>query len=323
MAVKTAVIGLGIMGQRMVAQMQANPGYQVVAGWDPSAQACAQAQAAAPGLAIADSAEQAMADAQLVYLACPPVPRKHYALQAAAAGRAVFLEKPLGVDVAESRDLVASLAASGVPAAVNFTQAASPALTRTRMAAQQGQLGALAGVDIVVSYAQWPRLWQQGADWLRFRAEGGMTREVISHFLFVAQRILGPLRVVQACPSYPTQPDLCESHMLARLENADGLPVSVFASVGGAQPDRQELVIKGQAESRRITDFYADWASTGAAFSPLELPAGDPRSDALQAQLGDLLLCLQGKPHRLATPDEALHVQILIETMLAGGAQPA
>ena len=30
---KTAVIGLGIMGQRMVAQMQANPGYQVVAGF--------------------------------------------------------------------------------------------------------------------------------------------------------------------------------------------------------------------------------------------------------------------------------------------------
>ena len=322
MAVKTAVIGLGIMGQRMVAQMQANPGYQVVAGWDPSAKACAQAQAAAPGLAIAGSAQQAIDAAELVYLACPPVPRKHYALQAAAAGKAVFLEKPLGVNIAESRDLVARLAASGVPAAVNFTQAASPALTRTHQAAQQGQLGALAGGDIVVSYAQWPRLWQQGADWLRFRAEGGMTREVISHFLFVSQRILGPLHVVQACPSYPADADLCESHMLARLENADGVPVSVFASVGGAQPDRQELVIKGQAESRRITDFYADWASTGAAFAPLDLPPGDPRSGALQAQLGDLLLCLQGQPHRLATPDEALQVQILIETMLAGGTQP-
>ena len=42
----------------------------------------------------------------------------------------------------------------------------------------------------------------------------------------------------------------------------------------------------------------------------------------LQQMFHFLLLCLQGQPHRLATPDEALQVQILIETMLAGGTQP-
>jgi hypothetical protein len=34
--------------------------------------------------------------------------------------------------------------------------------------------------------------------------------------------------------------------------------------------------------------------------------------------LDDLLLCLDRKPHRLATLQEALHVQILVEQMLAG-----
>jgi hypothetical protein len=44
----------------------------------------------------------------------------------------------------------------------------------------------------------------------------------------------------------------------------------------------------------------------------------DPRAVSLKAQLDDLLLCLDGKPNRLATPQEALRVQVLVETMLVG-----
>ena len=108
----------------------------------------------------------------MVYLACPPGPRKEYALAAAALGKALFLEKPLGVDIAASADLVARIAASGVPAAVNFTQAAGAALTDISAEARSGAMGDLAGVDIVVTYGAWPRAWQQAADWLRLRDEG-------------------------------------------------------------------------------------------------------------------------------------------------------
>lgn len=318
MGVKTAIIGLGIMGQRMLEHMERHPDYDPVALWDPSADACAAAGKLAPQAGIAASAEDAIAAADLVYLACPPVPRKAYALAAAAAGKAVFLEKPLGVDVSESEDLVAQLKAHGVPAAVNFTQAAGAAMTGVAQAAQSGALGDVVGADIVVTYGAWPRAWQVAADWLRFRDEGGMTREVISHFLFFSERILGPLSVVWARPSYPGDPALCETHMLARLEAADGRPVTIMASVGGAQPDRQELTIKGTQVSRRITDFYVDAASDGGDFTEVAARPEDPRAASLRAQLDDLLLCLDGKPNRLATPEEALRVQKLVEAMLAG-----
>ncbi|TDK48708.1 Gfo/Idh/MocA family protein [Antarcticimicrobium luteum] len=318
MTVKTAIIGLGIMGRRMLEHMELHEGYAPVALWDPDPAACAEAQRIAPGAQIAASAEDAMKAADLVYLACPPVPRKAYALAAAGAGKAVFLEKPLGVDVAESEALVAGLKAAAVPAAVNFTQAAGAALSGVAEAARTGALGDLAGADMVVTYAAWPRAWQRGADWLRFRAEGGMTREVISHFLFFSERILGPLSVVWARPSYPDDPALCETHMLARLENADGLPVTIMASVGGAQPDRQELIIKGGKTSRRITEFHIDAVSDGGDFSELGERPADPRAVSLKAQLDDLALCIAGEPHRLATPQEALRVQKLVEQMLAG-----
>jgi predicted dehydrogenase len=191
-------------------------------------------------------------------------------------------------------------------------------LTGVAEAARTGALGEVVGADIVVNYSAWPRTWQKEADWLRFREEGGMTREVISHFLFFSERILGPLSVVWARPSYPVDPALCETHMLARLETTDARPVTIMASVGGAQPDRQELTIKGTSASRRITDFYVDAVSDGGPFVELERAPGDPRAVSLKAQLDDLLLCMDGKPNRLATPEEALRVQVLVETMLAG-----
>ncbi|KIN71120.1 Gfo/Idh/MocA family protein [Sulfitobacter guttiformis] len=317
MSVKTAIIGLGIMGRRMTEHMALHPGFTPVALWDPDPAACRAAQPFAPEARIVATPEEAIAAAELVYLACPPVPRKAYALAAADAGKALFLEKPLGIDIAESKALVAHLEQCDVPAAINFTQAAGAALTDVNEAARAGTMGDILGADIVVTYAAWPREWQKAADWLKFRSEGGPTREVISHFLFFAERILGPLSVVLAHPSYPPNPALCETQMLARLETHDGRPVSVMVSVGGAQPDRQELTIKGSRASRRISEFYIDEVSDGGPFTAAAERPKDPRATSLKAQLDDLLLCLERKPNRLATPQEALRVQILIEQMLA------
>ena len=91
-----------------------------------------------------------------------------------------------------------------------------------------------------------------------------------------------------------------------------------MASVGGAQPDRQELTIKGTKTSRRISEFYLDAISDGKTFTEVKEPAKDPRAASLKGQLDDLLLCLNGKSNRLATPDEALRVQKLVEIMLVG-----
>lgn len=318
MPISTAIIGLGIMGRRMLEHMALHPEFAVVAVWDPDPTACKAAKEMLPDVSIVDTADAAMDAADLVYLACPPVPRKAYALAAADAGKAVFLEKPLGVDIAESVELVDRIHAAGVPAAVNFTQAAGAALTDIRADAQAGKLGDLVGVDIVVTYAQWPRAWQRDADWLRFRAEGGMTREVISHFLFFSERVLGPLRLCWAQPDYPAQGDLCETHMAARLVSETGAVVTVMGSVGGAQPDRQELTIKGTSASRRVSAFYRDAVSSGGPFEPVAADPADPRAVSLKAQLDDLVLLVAGQPNRLATLAEALRVQILVEAMLEG-----
>jgi predicted dehydrogenase len=315
---KIAIIGLGIMGRRLLDNILVHDAFEPVALWDPSDAACAKAAEEAPGVPIVDGPDAAIAAADVVYLACPPAPRKAYALQAAAAGKAVFLEKPLGVDVAESRDLVAQLKSAGVPAAVNFTQAAGRAIAAIQQAVADGETGAIKAIDIVVTYPAWPRGWQVDADWLRFRDEGGYTREVISHFVFLSERFLGRTKLVWAKPSYPADPALCETQVLARLENEAGVPVSILGSVGGVQPDRQEVYLTFEKTGFLVGEFYRLYKSDGGPWTEMLDPPADPRRASLQAQLGALDDLLCGRESKLATLDDALSVQEKIEGMLAG-----
>ena len=124
--------------------------------------------------------------------------------------------------------------------------------------------------------------------------------------------------LVWARADYPEDSALCETHVAARLVSRSGAPVTIMGSIGGAQPDRQELTIKGADVSRRISEFYRDAASDGGPFTPGAPDPKDPRAVSLKAQLDDLSLLVAGQPHRLATLDEALRIQVLVESILAG-----
>ncbi len=321
MANKIAIIGLGIMGRRMLENARVHPDFEISGIWDPADASVAKARELGGDLPVANDASAAMLNADVVYLACPPAPRKAYALAAAQAGQGVFMEKPLGTDNDESEDLVAQLESSRLPAVVNFTQASSLGFDVLQQAIDTGATGPLLGIDIVVNYSSWPRAWQVDADWLRFRAEGGYTREVISHFLFLAHRFLGPLTLRYSSVRYPNDASLCELDLLARLETADGRPVNIIGTTGGQQPDRQEVTVKGGKQSFQFREFYQLWQSDGGPWvETIDWSTGeDPRSSALQRQLTELDKWLHGKPCKLATAQEALMVQKLIEAMLADG----
>ncbi|MCF4097022.1 Gfo/Idh/MocA family protein [Maritalea mediterranea] len=310
-----AVIGLGIMGQRMLQALDSYAAFEVTHMWDPSEAAQKAALAIAPDAAIPATAEAAIDAVDLVYLACPPAPRHLYAKYAADLDKPLFLEKPLGTDVLASRELVRHLDAAKVPTAVNFVQATGEPLAHIQSAQSAGEMGALTGIDIFVSYAQWPRAWQVKADWLRFRAEGGMTREVISHFLFFAERVMGPVELEWAHVDYPDD-ELCETDLAARLTNQNGIKLNIFASVGGAQPDRQEIFVKGENQSFSVRQFSELWVTRGGEFTQLVDPGANARIDGLHAQLDHFARLIEGKDHLLATPQEALSVQEKIEAML-------
>ena len=318
MAHRVSIIGLGVMGQRMLGSMALNARFSAVSAWDPDAGARDHTHHLYPQIRIADSAEDAISgqDSEVVYIACPPVWHKEYAVAAMEAGKAVYCEKPLGIDLAQSRDLVERARDAGIVNIVNFSLASAAAVTEMEKLLRAGALGDLAGVDVRVHFSQWPREWQMdAADWLSYREQGGFTREVLSHWVYLTERLFGRAELVSAAARYPGD-KLSETHVIAELQ-AGPLPVSIAGSVGGAGPDLVEYTVWGSRQSCRIVDWNRLFTSDGGQWQAQLSHIDDPRQLGYQLQLDNAAAAIAGGDHSMPDFADALSVQTLIENMLA------
>lgn len=312
---RIGIIGLGTVGARFVEQFNQHDDFDLVAAWDPDAAAC---QAHAGEVHIAADAATVIRGSDAVYIAVPPLFHAEYVEQCVAEGVAVFCEKPLGIDIDQSRRLTELVAQSGLPAGVNFVFSAAPSATELASRVAAGDIGDVVRGDLRLHFAEWPRAWHAKAQWLRLRDQGGWMREVVSHFLFIAQRVLGPLTVESASTTYPDGPagELSEVDATARLIAPEGSLVMIGTS-HGAGPDVNDLTIRGTTGSLRIWDWYRLQRTDGADWVDL---VGTDRSElatnAYAAQLGELSRLLDGQPSTIATFTEALAVQELVEELL-------
>lgn len=319
-AIGFGIIGAGIMGERMLRAAQEHAAQSVtIAGlWDPSPAARARLGAALPGLRWFDDAASLIAAAKCVYIASPPASHLEHAGAALAAGRAVLCEKPLASDVPAAARFVA--AHVGARAAVNFPMATSFAAERLGAWLAEGVVGTPRALAIDVAFAAWPRTWQRAAaSWLDGRAEGGFTREVVSHFLFLSHRLLGPLALVEGRASFP--PDgRSETAVAARL-TAGAVPVTLQGSVGTtAKDDSNSWTLIGDAGAVRIRDWaHAERLVDGTwQPDPGALPHDQARPLVLKRQLAAVAAMTRGAAHPLATLAEAFAVQRVVEAILAG-----
>jgi predicted dehydrogenase len=314
------IISLGVMGQRMLARMTQHPQLRAVVAWDPNPLVVAEVRKGFPDLRIAATPAEVIATPGLacVYIASPPASHLAYAHQGFDAGLAVFCEKPLTVDFAEGRKAIARIAAENQRAAVNFSLASSPGLAAMTAAVRDGSIGEPKQVEIELAFDQWPRGWQAAAGrWLAERAEGGFSREVLSHFVFVLQRALGPATVEEARPDYPEDGVSAERALTARLK-AGGVPVTVAARVGGSHPDFNRMTLTGSTGAIELHDWFGlrrrrgagDWIAQGTAQSN--------RQTGQAAQLDQLLRAIGRSAHTLPSFAEALAVQATIEAILKG-----
>src|SRR5210317_1280333 len=97
MAVKVAIIGLGIMGQRMLTHMRRHQNFEPDYLWDPDESACHQALILDPQSKIMDSANDAISEADLVYLACPPAVREPMRLRRRQQAKPCFWKNRLAL----------------------------------------------------------------------------------------------------------------------------------------------------------------------------------------------------------------------------------
>ena len=306
------------MGERLAraALEHATESVRLVGIWDPNPAAMARICAALPALPPLGSAEEIIAASDCVYVASPPSSHLEHGGRALAAGKALFCEKPLAVDVAAGGAFVAK--AAGARAAVNFPFASSLAVARLRE--WMPAIGTPKSLEIELAFANWPRGWQSdAAGWLDGPAQGGFTREVGSHFLFLARRLLGPLVLHDAQAEFPVA-GRSERAIRANF-SAGKLQARLTGGVGITDKDDHNLwTLTGESGAIRLRDWSVArsgwWTGSG---SPIRTRCRMHRMRplVLKRQLAGVAAMTQGSPHELATLAEAFEVQGIVEAILA------
>ena len=141
--IRAAIIGLGTWGQHLVRNVQGISNTIQFTAFATRTPAKAAEFAAAHGLRMLENYEAALADPDIdaVVLATPHRQHTDQIVAAAAAGKHVFSEKPLGVSAADAARAAQACADAGVILGVGYNWRYQPALREIRRLIDDGTLG--------------------------------------------------------------------------------------------------------------------------------------------------------------------------------------
>lgn len=230
---RVAVIGLGVIGRRHIAEIRANPDCTLVAVADPSPGAAAEALALgvphyADCAALVDAREP---DAAIV---CAPnalhLPIGRLCIE---RGVALLMEKPIADTHAAALELATMAQAAGVPLLVGHHRRHNPIVARTREAVRGGRLGRLVIGNIMCLMLK-PDAYFAAA-WRRQLGAGPVLINLI-HEIDLVRYICGEVVSVQAVSSSATRGFEVEDSIACSLQLEGGALVSIALSDTAASP---------------------------------------------------------------------------------------
>jgi predicted dehydrogenase len=197
--INAAIVGLGRWGQNLVASVQGTSDrlrFATAVSRDP---ARARAFIDQHGLIAVDSLDAALADPDIdaVVLATPHSQHAREIAAVAAAGKAVFCEKPLTLTRAEAENATTACAEAGVVLGVGTDKRFFPAMEELARIAASGELGQILHVEGNFSNEVSATMFSAWRDSPDESPAGGMTGTGI-HVLDALIRMAGPVRRVQA-----------------------------------------------------------------------------------------------------------------------------
>lgn len=139
--VQVAIFGAGRIGKIHAGNVAAQPGVRLKAVVDPDA-AAAAALAAKHGAAVG-TVEGVFADASIRAVVIASSTDTHADLieRAAAAGKAIFCEKPVDLSLARARECAAAVARADVPCLIGFQRRYDPTFAAARARIDAGEIG--------------------------------------------------------------------------------------------------------------------------------------------------------------------------------------
>ncbi|MCM3610632.1 Gfo/Idh/MocA family oxidoreductase [Planococcus sp. MERTA32b] len=242
--ISIGIIGAGIVGERIIKQIQQEDGVEIVAVYDENSERL-QTLKQTYNVPLAGSLDEILySKADWVYIGTPPASHASIAKQAADAGLNVLSEKPLAHNVEAGEQMVAAVTENRVRSAMHFPLMYSPAVHEMAKRSKNGSIGEIVRIELQTFFPEWPRAWQQ-TPWIGSRLEGGFIREVFPHYLQLIQRIFGDITFKGHHINYPEQPELCETGLIAHgLVNGE-TPLLLSGMSGVGQEELLQFKIYG------------------------------------------------------------------------------
>ena len=173
---KIAVIGTGFIGSVHARNIARHPGAELVAVNDANFEFAKKAADATGARAVADIAE--IFDNKnigAVLIATPTNTHVEYLKRAARAGKAIYCEKPIGLDYREAEEAVSAVRAAGVPVMLGFNRRFDASHAAVKQAVDQGEVGKVEIVQLTSRGPQPPPI-----DYVK--VSGGQMRDQTIHF---------------------------------------------------------------------------------------------------------------------------------------------
>ena len=195
-----------------------------------------------------DNAVSLIADPEVdaVYIATPPYAHKEYTLAAAAAGKPVYVEKPMALNYRECQEMVLACQEAGVPLWVAYYRRALPRFLRVRQLIESGAIGQARFVT--VRLMQKPRLEFYSRDNLPWRVRpelsgGGLFVDLASHTLDYLDYFFGPITAAEGHASNQAGLYPAEDMVSASIIHASGVHgTGVWCFNACVNLDRTEIV---------------------------------------------------------------------------------
>jgi predicted dehydrogenase len=193
-----------------------------------------------------DSYEALLADPEIdaVYIPLPNELHREWTLRAAAAGKHVLCEKPLGLDLDDARQMVEGCRDAGVVLMEAFMWRHHPAVTRARQLVADGQLGEVRLVKMDFSFVIDPNDWR-----LDPHRGGGALYDLGCYGINAARLFTGsePVEVIARARLHASGVDMTTALTLR-------FPGGVFALIDCSfeSPDRNRLEIVGARGSLEL-----------------------------------------------------------------------
>lgn len=222
-------IGIGVVGTGGWARgfwehAQEAPEVRLVACWNRT-RARAEAFAEQYGGEVMDSPEALVAHPEVDAIAnfsansfhCQPT------LLAAAAGKHVFVDKPIANTIAESWKMIEACRKAGVTLMVGHSTRYSGESRAIKSLLDSGRLGQLAMVEANISHSGGTRLSEARWRWHWEEAPGGPLMQLSIHAFDTLHYLFGPTRRATALSVRDLLPSEIEDVFLALLEFNSGL----------------------------------------------------------------------------------------------------